>query len=161
MNNNTDTAIIFYSKEGNTRIGAKIVNEKLDGKLIELMETRKGNVFQALFKRGSKLKGSPWLEVANAKSIYLMFPIWAGNCVPAMNTFIKNYNFNNKTVCIMTFQADRNLKGSQRLFDYLKKQIKLKNGTVNKTFAFVGGGMKQCLKKEEIQAQLNNVNFVL
>lgn len=59
MNSNNQSAIVFFSKDGNTKAGAKRLNERFHGKIIELNEARNGNVLQALLKRGSKLQGNP------------------------------------------------------------------------------------------------------
>jgi len=56
-------SIVYFSKNGNTRLGAKYLNEKLGGNLIELKEEKKGNFIQAILKKGSKLKGNPWKEI--------------------------------------------------------------------------------------------------
>jgi len=52
-------AIVYYSKDNNTRTGAKLLQEKVGGEIIELIEKRRGNFLQALFKMGSRLKGKP------------------------------------------------------------------------------------------------------
>ncbi len=51
MNEKNNAVIVYFSKDGNTRKGAKILGERLDAKLIELKEAKKGNVLQAVFKK--------------------------------------------------------------------------------------------------------------
>ncbi|MDZ5726810.1 MULTISPECIES: hypothetical protein [Acetobacterium] len=48
MENENRPVIVFFSKDGNTRSGAKRLNERLGGKIIELREQKNGNVLQAL-----------------------------------------------------------------------------------------------------------------
>jgi flavodoxin len=58
-------AIVYYSKDNNTRTGAKLLQKKVGGEIIELIEKKKGNFLQSLLKKGSKLKGEPWKAIDN------------------------------------------------------------------------------------------------
>lgn len=72
------TVIVYYSQSNNTRAAAELLSVKLDAKLVELKEEKKGNAIQAYFRKSSKLLGNPWIEITDADSVYIMFPIWAG-----------------------------------------------------------------------------------
>ncbi|KNZ41578.1 hypothetical protein [Acetobacterium bakii] len=157
MNNENQSAIVFFSKDGNTKIGAKRLNERLNGKIIELTEARKGNVLQAFLKMGSKLQGSPWDGIKDATDIYLMQPIWASNAVPAMNAFLKKANFQGKTVTIITFQVSPDLNGSDKVHQAIGERVKNKQGIVKATYALIGGGIGECAGEEKINPQIDGI----
>ena len=83
----TDSAVVFFSRDGNTRCGAQLLSQRLDARLVELKELKPGNALNALFRMKTPLAGNPWAEIASARRVYLLCPIWAGNSVPAMNAF--------------------------------------------------------------------------
>ena len=152
-----NSAIVFFSKDGNTKTAAKLLNEKFNGKIIELKEIKKGNVIKAVFKKESKLEGTPWEEIKDSKTVYLMQPVWGSNGVPAMNAFIKNAEFIDKNVYIITFQASKDLKGSEKIHTYYTKLVENKGGRVAKCYAFVGGSIGHCLDESKIKEQIKAV----
>ena len=87
MTHQPDTAVVFFSRGGNTKLGAEILSERLNAKLIELKELRPGNALMALFRMKSRLDSDPWKEITGVRRVYLMSPVWAGSTVPAMNAF--------------------------------------------------------------------------
>ncbi len=149
--------IVFFSKDGNTRSGAKRLNERLGGKIIELREKKKGNFLQALFKKGSKLQGNPWNEIAGATYVYLMQPIWASNTVPAMNAFLQNADFSGKLVTIITFQQFADLKNSDKVHQDIAAAVKQRKGQVIGTYAFIGGKMGHCAEEKLIYDQIDSM----
>ena len=149
--------IVFFSKDGNTRSGAKRLNERLGGKIIELREQKKGNFLQALFKKGSKLQGNPWGEITDATDVYLMQPIWASNAVPAMNTFLQNADFSGKQVTIVTFQQFSDLRNSDKVHQDIAAMVKQRNGQVIGNFAFSGGKMGHCAEEKLIYDQIDSM----
>ncbi|UYO62180.1 hypothetical protein LNN31_15530 [Acetobacterium wieringae] len=159
MGNENHTAIVYFSKDGNTRSGAMRLNERLGGRIIELREQKKGNFLQALFKKGSKLQGQPWQEIATAQDVYLMQPIWASNAVPAMNAFLKQADFSGKRVTIITFQQFTDLRNSDKVHESIAAAVKKQNGQVIGTYAFVGGKMGHCAAKNVIDEQIDSMTF--
>lgn len=152
--------IVFFSKDGNTRLGATLLNGKLNGTVLELKEARKGNFLQALFKKGTPLVGSPWLEIADARQIYLMLPIWASNGVPAMNTFLEHADFTDKEVCIITFQQFTDLRGSENVHKHLSDLVAKKHGIVRAAYALIGGKMGLCASEQMIAEQIEKVQIL-
>lgn len=157
MENTNDTAIVFFSKDGSTRLAAGILGGKTGGKIIELKEKRKGGVLKAIFKMGSKLIGEPWLAIKDTKKVYLMQPIWASNGVPAMNTFIKNADFSGKKVSIITVQADPGFKGSSEVHQYIGGVVAGKGGTIASSYALLGAGIKECATESAIKEQIEKI----
>lgn len=155
MKNENRPVIVFFSKDGNTRSGAKRLNKRLGGKTIELREQQKGNFLQALFKKGSKLQGNPWQEMAGATDVYLMQPIWASHAVPAMNAFLQNADFAGKRVTIITFQQFADRRNSDKVHQDLAAAVKQRNGQVIGTHAFIGGKMGHCAAEHLIYEQID------
>ncbi|WP_373482646.1 flavodoxin family protein [Acetobacterium sp.] len=155
MGSENQAVIVFFSKDGNTRSGAKRLNERLGCKVIELQEQQKGNFLQALFKKGSKLHGNPWHEITDATDVYLMQPIWASNAVPAMNTFLEHADFSGKRVTIITFQQFADLRNSDKVHQDIAAAVKQRNGQVIGTHAFIGGKMGHCAAEKVIFDQID------
>ncbi|PKM61506.1 MAG: hypothetical protein CVU99_02905 [Firmicutes bacterium HGW-Firmicutes-4] len=159
MDNKNGAIIVFFSKDGNTRSGAKRLNERLGGKIIELQEQKKGNFLQALFKKGSKLQGNPWNEITGATDVYLMQPIWASNAVPAMNAFLQKADFSGKQITIITFQQFADLRNSDKVHQEIAAAVKQKNGQVIGSYAFIGGKMGQCAAEKFIYDQIDTMEL--
>ncbi len=157
MEPSTDTVIIFYSKDGNTRLGATLLQKRVGGTCVELVEKRRGNFIQAIFKRGSKLAGDPWAALKPAQKVCLMQPIWASNAVPAMNTFLRNADFTGKDVTIITFQQFTDLQNSDKVHDYIAALVTERGGNVVDRHAFVGGKMGHCAPQADIAAQIDTL----
>lgn len=151
------TVIIYYSKDNNTRAGAKILGARINAKVVELNEVKKGNVIQALFKKSSKLEGNPWQEIKNAKIVYLMSPIWASNGVPAMNAFLEKADFSGKEINIVTFQQFEDFKGSKKAHEYIKKIVENRNGIVKNCYALLGGKLGCFAGEENIKVQIDKI----
>jgi flavodoxin len=160
MNVSNNIAIIFFSKDGSTRLAAKLLTEKTRGKVTELKEKRKGGVLKAILKMGSKLTGEPWLEIKNAQKVYLMLPIWASNGVPAMNTFIKKADFTGKEVCIITVQADTEFKGSKEVHDYIGGIVRSNGGIYESSYSLLGAGMNKCASEDAIKEQIKKIELI-
>lgn len=159
MGSENCAVIVFFSKDGTTRSGAKRLNERLGGKIIELREKKKGNFLQALFKKGSKLQGNPWHEIAGATDVYLMQPIWASNAVPAMNTFLQNADFSGKRVTIITFQQFSDLKNSDKVHQDIAAAVQKRKGQVIGKYAFIGGKMGHCAEEKLIYDQIDTMSL--
>ena len=106
------TGIVYYSLSGVTKRVCEIISEKLDAELIRIEEKKKrtkASAFlpgcpQALFGKCTKIKPIEQ-DISLFERIIIASPVWAGNNVPAINTFIKeNVNsifsiFQLKIVC--------------------------------------------------------------
>jgi len=151
--------IVFYSKDNNTRTAAKLVSERIEAQIVELIETKKGNFIQALRKKGSKLQGNPWDEIKDADSIILMFPIWASNGVPAMNAFLDHADFMGKKVSIITLQQFEDLRNSGKVHDYVQKRVEDKGGKVVYKKALLGGKMNHYAGEPALKVEVDKLKF--
>jgi len=154
-----DTAVVFFSRDGNTRLGAEILCRRLGGRLVELREKRPGNALHALFRMKTPLEGDPWKEIAPARCAFLMCPIWAGSCVPAMNAFAAGADFTDKDVYIVTFQRAPDQGLSHREHQHLAGIVARNHGSVRACYALVGAKMGQFAGEELIRAQIEKVKL--
>lgn len=155
----SETSVVYFSKDNNTRTGAQYVANREKAKIVELVENKKGNVLQAIFKKASKLQGNPWEDIKKSETVYLMMPIWASNGVPAMNSFLDKVDLTGKEIRIITFQQMENFKGSEKVHAYMKQRVEEKGGKVKDIFAFLGGKMGKCMPKEQIEGQVCSIFY--
>ena len=155
------TVIVYYSHSNNTRAAAELLSEKIGAELVELKEKRRGNVLQAVFRMSSRLTGEPWDEIKDADRIYLMFPIWAGKSVPAVNAFLRDprTDLNDKNVFIVTFQSSPDFKGSDQVHDFAGNLIRKKGGIVRENYAMQGGNMNVFVGDDAIRQRMDKVRW--
>jgi hypothetical protein len=152
-----DSAVVFFSRDGNSKRGAEILGQRLGGRLIELKELKPGNGLHALFRMMTKLTGDPFAKITSARCVYLISPIWAGNSVPAMNAFAAGANFTDKDVYIVTFQQSVNLRLSHKVHQHLAGIVTRNHGSVRACYALVGAKMGQFAGEACIQSQIDKV----
>lgn len=154
--------IIYYSKDGSTRVLAQILKKQTEGKVIELIEqkNRKGvggfikSGYEAIKQKSSKLINEPWNEINEYTEIYLCTPIWANNGTPAINTFLDYGDLAGKEVTIFTLMADPKLAGVEKTHEHLTKRVKEKGGRVKKCVALHGASLGKCADEEHLMNQL-------
>ena len=156
----SDKVIVFYSKDNNTRTGARLIANHIGAELIELKESKKGNFIQALRKKGSRLIGDPWSEIKTSNEVILMLPIWASNGVPAMNAFLDHADFSDKSVSIITFQQFEDLRNSDKVHDYIRSRVEENGGNVVFTKALLGGKMNHFAGESAIESQIKTIEFL-
>ena len=157
MPSESNTAVVFFSRDGNTRLGAEILAGRIGGKLIELKERKKGNFVQALLKMRSPLTGDPWREIADARRVILMTPIWAGNGSPAMNAFASKADFTDKEVYIITFQQFSDLRLSHKVHQHIAGMVAENHGSAMTSYALIGGKRGHFAGEAHILAQIDVV----
>lgn len=155
------TVIVYYSHSNNTRAAAEILKNKLNADIVELTEIKKGTPIQAMLKLKSKLAGDPWKEIQDATLIYLMFPIWAGNSVPAMNAFVNSEksDFKGKEVILVTFQSDPSMKKSDKVRDYIGNLVSKHGGNIKASYGMVGGMMNVFIGDDKLKEQIDKVKW--
>jgi flavodoxin len=152
--------IVFYSKDNNTRTGARLIAGQIGADMIELKEAQKGNFIQALRKKGSKLIGDPWSAIKTSSEVILMLPIWASNGVPAMNAFLERADFEGKSVSIITFQQFEDLRNSDKVHAYISSRVEANGGNVVYTKALLGGKMNHFAGESAIEYQVKTIDFL-
>lgn len=159
MMSGPDSAVVFFSRDGNTKRGAEILCARIGGKLIELKERRPGNYLHALLRMKTPLDGDPWAGIASAKRVYLMCPVWAFGSVPAMNAFADKADFTDKDVYIVTFQQSVNHKPSYREHQHLAGIVARNHGSVRECYALTGAKKGQFAGEEHIRAQIDTIKL--
>ena len=156
MNNK---AVIYFSRDGSTRIAAEILSEKLNAKLIELIEEKQSSSFiragfRAAAKKHSRLTGDPWSEIADCGTLVIGSPIWAGSGNPAVNGFLDKADLKGKKVFLFTVQADPNRDKSGEVLEHYARRIRESGGTVEGTLALQGARPGKRAEKESLKKAL-------
>ncbi|MBE0431665.1 MAG: hypothetical protein IBX67_07545 [Dehalococcoidia bacterium] len=98
--------VVCYSVSGKTRLVSRVIAEALNTKVVEIKETktRRGRFslyvigsFGALTNKGSKIKPLD-LNLKQYDRIFLGSPIWASRPAPAVNSFIYQTDFDDRSV---------------------------------------------------------------
>jgi flavodoxin len=155
------SAVMFYSYTGNCRNISNYIAKTLNIDTIELVEEspRKGllgnmrGVVQALTNTRIPLLDGKWQDLSEYSTIYIVFPIWASNVNPAVNTFIEFTNLTGKKVHIISVQGNKNIGKYHRTLDYLSKFIRYKGGRIG---SFVTIVYSKKSTPESIPEQLDN-----
>ncbi len=113
------TLILYYSYEGNTEKLANDLANTFDIKCAKLQPIKKFNKqgfakyvwggFQVISKRRPKLKPLN-IDFDNFNNIIIASPIWAGQVTPAIYSFIKNNELNNKNISLFYTHKGGNKK---------------------------------------------------
>jgi flavodoxin len=136
-------ALVFFSRNGSTKLAATILAARVDAELIELKEKKpvKGFLrsgYLALKAKSTPLADAPWEKCADKDILILGTPIWAAHGTPAMNAFLDGVDLQGKKVYIFTLQADPEKRDSKAVFQYLSKRIEEAGGSIGGTLALQG-----------------------
>lgn len=123
------TLVIFFSFEGNTRMIAHTIAERLDADVCELKTKKEypakgiGKYFwggkSALFGEEPELTNETMdLDVYDA--LILGTPIWAGTFAPPINTLIHQYRIEHKKLAFFACHAGG---GAKKCFEKLKEAL--------------------------------------
>lgn len=152
-----DKVIVYFSKDGSTRILANELSKNLDADIIELVPLKEGNfisnTFRSLFKKGATLKGNPYSKAKKYSEIYLCTPIWALNGTPAIISFIDNTNLKDKDIHIFSVRGfNSSVKGTHK---FLQNKVESKNGNVINCYDIKGAAIGKTATVESIKKQLS------
>lgn len=141
-----NTCVVYYSKNGNTKVAAEYLANKLDAKAIELIDKTKYKGVIGFLKGGMKasqnkasvLDCSVYEEISKFERVVLATPVWAGKTTPAINSVIQNSDLTGKQVYVMTTQADPDCKDEQKRKSFYKQAIEAKGGVFMDCFSLCG-----------------------
>jgi flavodoxin len=151
--------IIFYSLDGNTRFIANVINEELQGDIIEIKPKKeipnKGfkkflwGVKQVMFSEKPKIED---INVDFTKYDLIVFgtPIWASKFAPVFNTFFQEQNIKDKKVILFCCHG-----GGKEGKAFLKFKEELKGNTFLGEVAF-----EEPLKKDTNNNILNAKQWI-
>lgn len=159
------TAVVFYTRDGNTRLAADLLARKLGADVFELEEGKKRGKsaasfmaagFGAAFGLRSRLKNSFTQEMKAYDTICIGSPVWAGKTVPAVNAFIHDLNAVGKKITLFTVQADPQPEAKPPVSLNAHKQVLEKKGaSVTQMLRMHGAPPGKTAEPQEIQKQLD------
>lgn len=154
-----DKAIVYFTRDGSTAIAVGYLARKTAAVPVRL-ETRKRlrsfvlSGFVSASKRRIELSGDPWAETADATTIILAAPVWAGNGNPVMNSFIEKADFSGRRIYLLTLQADPRKTARERVIPFLSEMVSERGGTVAGSLAIQGTSPGKTASEDLIQSQL-------
>jgi menaquinone-dependent protoporphyrinogen IX oxidase len=97
--------VAYYSMTGKTRLAAHAIAEVLNATLVEIGERRPipmpfvflSGGFAAITNRGSKINPVD-IDLRQYERVFIGSPIWASRTAPAVNSFIYQTNFEDRSV---------------------------------------------------------------
>lgn len=140
-----NTAVVFFSLQGNSALAARALADKLGARLVELKETQAREFpsgfakagFQAFFGISSKLAGQPWNDVNDCSELHIVSPVWATKTTPALNRFLSKCDFSGKSVTIYSVQADP-AANAVSAREKIARAVRRKGGTVKAMHGLMG-----------------------
>ena len=155
------TAVVFYSRDGNTRLTASIIAQISGADVYELEEVKKRGRsagafmcagFAAATRKKSKLKNAFTQEMHGYERIYIGTPVWAGKPTPAVNTFVDALDNENAEIIIFTVQGDRNTE-NLKCAEILKAELSKKCKVLD-IAGYYGAGLGKTLSEAEMKKQV-------
>ena len=123
--------IVFYSRTGNTREVASILETKLKDKkknveLIEIQHSKKPGYFKAgraaMVKKDLPIENTDF-DMKKYELILVGYPTWAGRPAPYIKTYMsKADNIKDKRVAFFNTCAG-SIEDSRKTFDIIKKEL--------------------------------------
>ncbi len=120
--------VVYYSLEGNTQKAAEKIAQGLNADILKLEPVKdvpknNGKYFiggmQAMFGACVKIKPIK-LNPKEYDRIILGTPVWADKAAPAVNTFLKKYNVEDKVTALFTVSGGGN---NERCESNMKKKL--------------------------------------
>lgn len=135
--------VVYFSRDGSTRITAEAVARRLDAGLVELKELKPRrnfllSGFRASAKRHITPAGDPWKEISEAEILIIGGPIWAGNGNPLINGFLDRADLSGKSVYLFTVQADPERRRSDEVLAHYTGMVEKAGGQVAGSLALPG-----------------------
>lgn len=134
-------AIVYFSRNGNTKRAAESLAASLQGEteIFPITPDKKVNGLFGFINAGfSASRGRHWnvtCSYAGNSRLFVLSPIWAGNANPAMLGFLSSQNLSGTEVHIITLQADPAFKGAEKAHEALASAAGKAGGKVVSTAA--------------------------
>jgi flavodoxin len=159
-----NTAVVYYSQDGSTRVAAQALAQRLGADVYELKEIKQRGRskwafmaagFAAAVRLKSRVQDTFADRMGGYERVLIGTPLWAGSPVPAVNRFVYALDPAGKQIMIFTVQADTNpqessFKGTDKLCD----AIRAKGGDLLPVLRLHGEVPYKTAKKEHIEEQL-------
>ncbi len=149
---------VYYSHNGNTKNVAQNINYIVGGdiKEIELVENYPNNIFtmSLLIRKQIKDGYLPQIkdiDISNYDIIFVGSPIWNFSMSLPMKAFLKNNNFENKT--LIPFFTYSGVAKKRKIVEEIEELTNLKD--IKKPLFMFENGI--CLVKQQIINRINNI----
>lgn len=161
------TAVVFFSRDGNTRLVADLLAEKLGADVFELEEGKKRGKsaasfmaagFGAAFGLRSRLKSSFAQEMKDYDTICIGSPVWAGKTVPAVNAFIHGLEAAGKRIVLFSVQADPQPEAKPPVcLDAHKQALEKKGASVTQLLRMHGAPPGKTTNMQDLKTQIDSM----
>lgn len=154
-----NTAIIYFSRNGSSRIAAELISEQTGGSITELVPVHPFTSFlyagfSSVAQKRVRLTGTPEEAIKTASRLILISPVWAGRKNPVMNSFLSDAVLTDKSVDLITVQADPHKSSLERVLPAFKTLVVERGGTVRSLTALHGASVGKTASREDLAAQL-------
>jgi len=131
--------VVYYSMTGKTRLAAQTIAKALNATLVEIEERRPipmpfvylSGGFRAVTNRGSRICPVD-VDLKRYERIFIGSPIWASRPTPAINSFIYQTDFEDRSVIpFFTMGGDN----SEKALANITAKIEKSRGKVASSFA--------------------------
>ena len=133
--------VVYYSMTGKTRLAAQTIAKALNATLVEIEERRPipmpfvylSGGFRAVTNRGSRICPVD-VDLKRYERIFIGSPIWASRPTPAINSFIYQTDFEDRSVIpFFTMGGDN----SEKALANITAKIEKSRGKVASSFAIM------------------------
>jgi flavodoxin len=151
--------VVYYSWTGNTEIVAKELANQLKADIRSLKEQKVRKdaagfmraALGALTGAKSRLLDTDY-SLDNYDIVLLGTPIWAFHTTPALNTFVKNADFHNKTIYLFSTTASGKI---EKPYKPLAKRVRKQGGTVAGKF-YIQTEYNKELELEDVKSKIKD-----
>ena len=131
-----ENAKVGYVAEGNTAIVAKLIAEKMNADIFEIVPEKPYPADYescvAYVKEEQKNKARPAytgdVDISAYDTIFIGYPIWMGNLPPVVYTFIEKHNMDGKMIVPFCTHEGSGMDGTARVFRSMFKRSKINSG---------------------------------
>ncbi len=159
------TAVVFYTRDGSTRMAAELLAKKLGADMFELKEMKQRGKSPAAFIAAgfgasvglrSRLADDFAQQMQAYDTICVGSPVWAGKTVPAVNAFLHGMDAAGKTIMLYTVQADPQPQAKPPVCLEAHKQALEKRGAkVTRLLRMHGASPGKAADAASLQSQLD------
>jgi flavodoxin len=159
------TAVVYYTRDGSTRVAAELLAKSAGADLFELEEVKKRGKsalsfmaagFGAATGRRSRLKNDFAAEMKAYDTIFIGSPVWAAKTAPAFNAFVGALNAAGKSIVLFTVQADPNTEAKPpECLEAHKRALEKRGAVVTRMLRLHGAAPGKTVDPSAVQAQLD------
>jgi flavodoxin len=152
-------AVVFYSRDGSTRVFAKAIADKVTADVFELEEENPTKGFLsaawgAITGKKSELVDDFAPEMTGYDTIFVGTPIWGGKATPAVNMFFEKTQVKGKQIVFFTVQGAKTDGSPIGCAKKVKKELTQRGAREVSAVSFTGAGKKENMSEQEAVRQV-------